>query len=181
MLDISLRNKIKSNKIPYKSLSLNPTKDDFINIYSPDETYNLSNIQVYNGGPLDSLYGLLYFDLSSIINKTIINAVLSMYADDLSNETIIGIKRITSSWTEGVVTWNTKPTISETVYYEESVPIGSGEWKTFGIQSLIQAIADGASYEGIWLYVGNNYTDYRWCQFSSKEGDNKPVLEIKYY
>jgi hypothetical protein len=164
-----------------KDLSLNPTKDAFINIWVPDTVYNSTNLQVYNGGELDSLYTLLYFDLSSIIGKKIKTANLKLYADDLQDTTIIGMQRITSNWSESTVTWNTKPDINETVYYEESVLIGSNEWKTFDIKTLIQAIADGATYQGIWLFVGNEIIDYRWCQFSSKEGYNKPILEIVYY
>jgi hypothetical protein len=180
MLDITLKNRVKAGKIAYKNLSVNATKDCFINIWEPDNKYNLDNIQIYNGGVLDSLYGLLYFDLSSIIGKTIKKGNLKLYADNLVSETIIGMNIITSSWVEDNTTWNTKPTITETIYYQKSVPIGSGKWKTFDITNLIQTVANGAIYEGIWLFVGNEYTDYRWCQFGSKESDNKPVLEIGY-
>lgn len=164
-----------------KQLILTPLKDDFINSWVPDATYNYQNIQIYNGGEVDSLYGLIKFNLNSIVNKTIKNATLKLYADSLDAASVLGIKRIITNWQEGVVTYNTKPTIAETVYFEDNLVIGSAEWKTIDITSLIKDIANGAINEGFWLYCGNEITDYRFFQFSSKEGLNAPQLLISYY
>ena len=171
---------LNKGKIPIKKIELNPTKDCYVYSNSPDEAYNLDNIQIYNGGVADSQYGLIKFDLSSIIDKNIKSAYLKLYADTLADPTTIGIKIITFHWDEATATYNTRPDINSTVYYLESIPVGSGEWKTFDIETLIQAVADGAVYEGIWLYIGNAVDDYRSCQFISNEGANNPVLEIAY-
>lgn len=174
-LGLKIKNGLKSKKI-----TVNSTKDCFINSFSPDEVYNLNNVQVYNGGIGDSFYGLLYFDLSSIIGKNIKNANLKLYADDFDQEITLGMKIITFHWSEETATYNNRPNINSTVYYLEAVPVGSNVWKTFDIKTLIQAVADGAVYEGIWLYIGNPANLYRWCKFSSKEGSNPPILEITF-
>jgi hypothetical protein len=174
-LGLKIKNGLKSEKI-----TVNSTKDCFISSFSPDEVYNYDNVQVYNGGEADSFYGLLYFDLSSIIGKNIKKASLKLYADDFDQAITLGMKIITFHWGEETATYNNKPNINSTVYYLEAVAVGSDVWKTFDIKTLIQAVADGAVYEGIWLYVGNPTNLYRWCQFSSKEGANSPILEITF-
>lgn len=154
------------------------SQDDFINIYSPDETYNYTNLQIYNGGLADSLYALLDFDLSAIAGKIIISATLKMYADALTLATTLGFKRIEGTWTEGVVTWNTRPNISGS-YAAYNPSLGSG-YKNFDLKTLVQSVSNGEDYYGIWVYVGNPVSDYRWCQFSSSEAENKPQLEVRY-
>lgn len=161
------------------SVVLYPTKDDFINSYTPAITYNTTGIEVYNGGVGDSIYGLLKFDLSGIIGKQIESAKLKLYAISLTTNTTISIQRITSSWTEGVVTYATAPSKDATVYYSGMPSPGEG-WKEIDIANLVQSIADGAVNEGIWLSVGNPTDEYRWCKFSSKEGDHVPELVMSY-
>jgi hypothetical protein len=171
---------LNKNIIAAKTIQLNPTKDAFVYSFIPDGTNNGVAINLYNGGVGDSQYGLLHFDLSAIIGHIVRTANLRLYANNLALATIIGIQRITSNWLETTVTYNTRPTIDATVYYLESVPIGSNEWKNFDIITLVQAVAAGATYQGIWMYIGNPVSDYRNCSFSSKEGANDPILEIKY-
>jgi hypothetical protein len=162
-----------------KKIVLNPIKDCHVYSWAPDQVYNNNNILIYNGGIGDSHYGLMKFDLSSIIGKEIINAKLKLYAITLADPTVIGIKLITFNWEESV-TYNTRPNINSTVHFLESITVGNNAWKTLDIKSLIQAVADGAIYEGLWLYVGNAVSDYRTAEFSSSEGANIPILEITY-
>lgn len=157
----------------------NVIKDSFINIFSPDEVYDYTNLQIYNGGAADSLYALLDFDLSDIAGKTIIAAVLSMYADELTLSTGLGFKRITETWVESTVTWNTRPAIADTVYSLHYPSLGVG-YKYLDIKTLVQSVADGEGYYGIWIYVANPVLDYRWCQFSSSEAENVPSLKLIY-
>ena len=168
----------RSNIMPIEKIILNPTQDCFVNVWDPDTVYNGSGLEVYNGGIADSLYSLIHFDLTQIIGKTINTATLKLYANDLTQPTTIGIKMVASNWNEETVTYNTRPSIGSTVYYNEAVDVGSNSWKTFNIKTLVQAVADGAMYEGIWMYVTNIVDDYRWCQFCSSEGANVPILEI---
>jgi hypothetical protein len=170
----------KSNKtIKIETSLLNPLKDCHIYSWAPDEVYNDVFISVYNGGVDDSQYGLLKFDLSSIIGKDIKSANLKLYVLELTLPATLGIKIITFNWDESTV-YNTRPNVNSTVYYLESIQVGSNSWKTLDIKSLIQAVADGVVYEGLWIYVGNAVSDYRTVEFSSSEGANNPVLEIKY-
>lgn len=166
------------SKKAIKTLTLSVGQDTFVNSASVGDAYDYANIQISNGGAANSLYGLVYFDLSSIVGKRIVYATFNFYGENLADGTILGIKRITSAWTEAT-TYTTRPTITTESYYEAAVTTGNG-WKTLDIKSFIESVAVGNAYYGLWLYIGNPEIDARWSQWSSSEGTNPPTLEIQY-
>jgi hypothetical protein len=45
---------------------------------------------------------------------------------------------------------------------------------------LIQDVANGETFTGLWLSLDNPTLDYRFCEFQSSSGSYSPILEILY-
>jgi len=158
-----------------KSATLELIGDAFVNNGFPDSNYNWANIQLFDNGESGSFFGMLKFDLAGLRIKNIKAATLKMYAEVLTDNINIAIKNIVTDWNEATATYNNKPEIEDYVYFQGDILTGTG-WKEFDVTNLIKNYSAGNASYGLWLYV----TDSKWCQFTSKEGTNIPVLEITY-
>jgi len=92
-----------------------PTKDTYIRQYYPTSNYGDSTSMSVVSHANDNERSLVEFDISSIPgNAQVTSAILKLYVSaspDGSNRTY-RIYRITSSWEEMSVTWNTQPSYS---------------------------------------------------------------------
>ncbi len=101
-------------------------KDAEVGYIVPNSNYgNSPKISPYawtQNGDLNITRGLIQFSLTQIpANATITDAKLSLYYNpdytpltEHTGNNALWIRRITSQWNEGTVTWNTQPTISTT-------------------------------------------------------------------
>jgi hypothetical protein len=153
-------------------------QDAYLYSNIPNNNYNTDILEIYNGGVGDSLIPLLYFDMATLAGKRVVDATLSMYAESMGDSITVGIKLVTSAWSESTVTYTTAPTTGTTVYATQAVSTGAG-WKTFDVRQLVQDVIDGATYTGMWIY--STTTDYKWGKFTSSEGvSNPPRMNISY-
>ncbi len=91
---------------------------------------------------------LVRFDLSAIpAGTSISSARLYLY---LTNSCDIGerthtatVYRITSSWSEGTVTWNSSPTFAE-AYGSRSIPSRTWGWYNFDVTNLVRGWVNGS-------------------------------------
>ncbi len=135
---------------------------------------------------------LLEFNLDTIPQGSEITcASLSLYYNDMSgtngqegeNESII--QRVTSAWSEDVVTWNTMPTT--TAVHEITLPTStfiSEDYLDLDVTEMVaDMIADPANSHGfmISLTTEETYSSMKFCS-SDYAGDpaNFPKLEICY-
>jgi len=139
--------------------------------------YNAANLKIqidYGYG----LYSLLDFDLSDLIGKQIIKATLKLNVESFNvgaePALSFGIKIIEEEWTENTVTYSTRPSISDIFYAESSIT--EAGLIEIDVKTLLQAVADGATYYGMWLYVLSGIN----AQFTSREGTEYPVLDVEY-
>ncbi len=124
------------------------------------------------------------FDVSAIPSGTIINsAVLQVYlvnSYDFPNTTrTITTYRISSSWAESSVTWNTRPSFAE-AYGSAPVTHGALGWYSFDVTNLVQGwVNDTLPNYGIMLRGPEvSGPDSSWKGFSTREGSNSPQLVI---
>lgn len=177
---LSLGNTLNKTIKPTKTLVIDCSADVLIYSFFPDTNYSTyKNIQLMTsilGG--DEMWALINFNVGSLTGKNILSAIISIYAENMGADFTIGAKRVTSSWDESTVTYNTIPTYNSTSY-NTSIVAGVG-WKYLDITNLIKAAAAGSDYYGILLY--STLLNYNWLQLASKEADsgNKPILTVKY-
>jgi hypothetical protein len=130
--------------------------------------------------------GLLRFDLSSIpSNATITSATLYLYERDNKSGQITYLYRVTSSWNESTVTWQSWLSpggdFDNSIAYFAYLPDQKNCMLTMEITALVQAWVD-ATYNnyGLILYsTGPNHI----LPYSSKENgtvSQRPKLEILY-
>jgi len=111
---------------------------------------------------------LVGFDISSIDVATVSVATLYVYCYDYESIDI-NVHRITSAWVEGIVTWNTKPTI--TAINSTSFVCTSVGWKSVNVLSMLQDESGGEF--GVRLTHSN--TNVLVSQFRTKEYDGGSV------
>ena len=138
---------------------------------------------------------LLHFDLSSIpAGATITNATLTLYNNPNSAETggqhshlsgsnAAWLQRVTSSWNQYTVTWNTQPTT--TTVDEASLPEDTNPSETYivNVTSLTQDMVDSSSSSFGFMLLLQTEQYYRSLVFASCYNANSalhPKIEICY-
>lgn len=140
---------------------------------------------------------LIEFDLSSIPpESTIEEATLSLYFNpqsaeipstqghsqrDGSNRSILS--RITSPWTEDLVTWNNQPSIStDNQIYVKASDVAEEDYQ-IDVKNLIEDMVNDPSKSFGFLYQLDNENYYRAMIFASSDHENEdlhPKLEVRY-
>lgn len=147
------------------------------------------------GGNLSIIRGLIDFDLSSIpFSAKITNATLKLYhyssTSNIGHSTLSGsndswLRRITSSWDEGTVTWNNQP--SYTTQNEVHLPATTNDtmnYPNIDVTNLIKDIWSNPSSSYGMMLMLNNESNYRSMLFGSRDCPDQskiPLLEICYY
>ncbi len=155
----------------------------------PTSNYgSLSYTRVGYYGSAQVMRSLVRFDLSAIPSGTPIGqARLWLYVyssyDPPSASRIIAAYRVASSWTEGSVTWNTKPGWSSMYYGLASIPHDVDGWYSVDVTNLVREWVGGQypNY-GIWVFGNESSSDPNYRGFYTRESSTglKPYLYITY-
>jgi hypothetical protein len=161
--------------------------DSYVNSSSPDTNYGAEG-NMYVGANSEQNFAYVMFDLSSIPSEAnIISAKLSLYLSSTGGDiywypadTIGAYYCSNNSWTELGITWNSKPSFgtkatdswsfSFTYYVEvyRSWNVTEDVRKAFPAGKLTEVIKFESK-------TGDGY-----AVFNSKDGANKPKLEVEY-
>lgn len=143
-------------------------KDTWVDEDNPTTNYGSSSdltLQTLDagGGEIAEIY--VKFDLTSVpdTDDNIYQVLLRLRCVDnsIDNSTWdIGVKNITSAWTEGTVTWNTKPTTSTAVYGTETMSSATATpfWVDVDITELYMGWIDGSVDDtyGLCIYIDSS-------------------------
>jgi uncharacterized repeat protein (TIGR01451 family) len=131
---------------------------------------------------------LIQFDVSAIPAGTSIDsAVLRVYLvssyDYPGKSRTITTYRISSSWSESSVTWNTSPSYAQ-AYGSASVTHGAWGWYSFNVTSLVRGWVNGTLTNYGIMLRGPEWsgTDSSWKAFATRESGTTytPYLQITY-
>jgi len=129
---------------------------------------------------------MIQFNISTIpAGATISSAVLQVYLvgsyDFPSTARTITTYRISSSWSESSVTWNSQPSYAE-AYGSASITSGAWGWYSFDVTNLARGWANGSLPNYGIMLRGPEWSgaDSSWRSFSTREGSNTPKLVITY-
>ena len=170
-----------------------PTDDASIKQYTPNTNYGTDSLIVRNkyGGGGQGIYEddiLIKFDLSDIPSGTeIISASLNLYYYRWTENNPAGrrlnLHRITSSWQENTVTWNTRPSYTSVVTSYSFVPSSTYNWMEMDATSDVQDFVNGYETNYGWQIMDETYWgtyDIPAAWFRQKEyGSNKPYLDVE--
>lgn len=154
----------------------------------PDTNYgSLSYVRVGYYSSSKVMQGLVRFDLSGIPSGTPIGqARLWLYVyssyDPPSSSRTIATYRVASSWTEGNVTWNTRPGFGG-MYGFTSIPHADYRWYSVDVTNLVREWVSGQHPNcGVWIFGNESPSDPNYRGFYTREdaGGRRPYLYITY-
>ena len=170
------------------TITFSPSEDSFICSGYPNKKYG--TLEYLRVGFSYTRRSLIYFDLSSLSQKTIISAELKLYkydnkySCDYSNPVsrTYDVHHITDTWTEKDVKWNNRPDYDVTVT-DNDVVVDAG-WMEWNVTTDVQAFANGTFTNYGWLIKDNSEGYCYSCSyFRSREYSDvnyRPVLEVVY-
>jgi fibronectin type 3 domain-containing protein len=150
------------------SVQSNPTNDAYVNHNLPTTNYGSDTyLAVRSDATSKARNTFLKFTVSGV-SGTVTAAKLKMYSQNVTQS--VYAKAVSdTSWTEGAITWNNQPTIGSTL--DTKTPSASS-WVEFDVASHVT----GNGTYSICLQGSIDSGQ----SFDSKEGTNKPVLEVTY-
>lgn len=160
-----------------------PTKVD------PTSEETIAFIWTRNGHTYEGR-SLLKFDLSSLpAGKTITSAKISLYWATLSSAGQAGdndtkVSRVTSSWDENTVSWNTKPSVSASDFI--TLPKSSSATQDYidiDVTSLVTQMYNNQSTNYGFCFEQVVKSTYRSMKFASSDysvASKRPKLEITF-
>lgn len=179
------------------TLSLGAVDDTYTDTRYPTTPYGGNSLMTSGTSLITGLRGgpfqyhqraFVEFDLNSIpANAIIQEAEIRLFLNGTSSGTFNWVtKMITSSWSEGSVTANNQPSISQlTSDRVTSTPVSSGLQK-IDVQSMVQRMVYGAADNYGWcIQVSDeSATTNTGARFNTKEANFsflRPVLYIRYF
>ncbi|OGS40648.1 MAG: hypothetical protein A3K77_08525, partial [Euryarchaeota archaeon RBG_13_31_8] len=171
------------------TITLYPLEDTRVNQHNPSVNYGLSGLVISNMYGATSDYEqdiLIKFDLSSIPSSaSIISASLHLYYYDYWDTNPVGrpinCYRITSSWNEMSVTWNTRPSYYNSVTSTTYVPFTWG-WMSWNVKNDVISFISGSTTNYGWQLMDETYwggNNIPQQLYKSREENPKPYLEIE--
>lgn len=116
-------------------VSIHTTKDASVNVAWPNNNYGSSDTMHCCETASNIWRTLVGFDISSIDVSTVTAAQLIIYCYD-NDDLTVRAQRITGTWTESGVTWNSKPSVTST--NSTTLSCTTNGWKSFNILSMLQ-------------------------------------------
>ena len=175
--------------------------DVLLTSYYPNNNYSVSNeflsaAWTCSGNPCNDR-SLIKFDLSIIpINATVLSATISLYAhpNQSSGNAAYGptygtnnlsyLRKITSAWSAGTVTWNTQP--SATTVNQATLPTSTNthqDYLNIDVKNMVQGMVNNPSTNyGFILQLQNEvpYNCMIFCSSEFSDSTKRPMLEVTY-
>lgn len=167
----------------YNNLTYSPAQQDtFVNSASNTTNYgNQTYFSIGRNGASTFYYGYVQFNTTNITSGGIKSVEIYLYQNlGLINTPVVTAQRVTSTWNESTVTWNTKPTNDAFVYDRQMVSQG---WYKWNITNLMIGWLNGsfANY-GVFFNITPSAGTLNYTSPASKEsgGGYQPYILIQY-
>ncbi len=164
---------------PASQTKLYATGDARISQGAPTTNYNGQQMVVGFSAGASADLSLVQFDLSSLpAGVTILTGTLRIYVRDTSGTMpqTVSLRRVTGSWNESTVTWNTQPS---SVAIGGSTSVGGVGWATWDVTGQVQKWYSGVDANNGLKLVGPAQASYG-VYLASKEVTPVPELIIAY-
>jgi N-acetylneuraminic acid mutarotase len=161
------------------------TADSYVYQQTATTNYGTGTLMYAQARTGQARRSLVQFDISSIPSGSTINsATLELYATAVSGSQTLNVHRITGTWTETGVTWNTMPTLTSTA--DASIAGGTGAgWRIWDVLPVVQGWANGTNTNYGFIVKCNLETGLTAITytFATKEYATtslRPILRINY-
>ncbi len=154
-----------------------PSADTFVNSGSPGTNYGgNNNLQVQSGR-----ISLVTFGLSQLpVNASVAKATLRLYVNGVTTGGSFNVYSVTSSWTEGTVTYNTRPTLGSLIAGPIPLPTTSADdFLLVDITPLVQDwVSNGVTNNGVALQLVGSTGKFTFDSKESAQTSHQPELDI---
>lgn len=152
--------------------------DSFTNEGAASKNYGSKARLQVSAASSNRKYAWLFFTRPWPPGATILSAKLRLYSGTtFSGSTTISAQRANAKWGVNKITWSNQPGATGATAAVTKTDAAAGtEWE-LDVQSIVQAIADGANWYG--LRVSTNNTGANWFHSQqSTTGSFRPVLDV---
>jgi hypothetical protein len=159
--------------VTYKRVASGTVADTYVSSFAPITNFGTSMTAFTQGTP--SGLALFQFSLSGIpTDATITSAVVSLKESSYGGADTVSIRKITSSWNEGTVTWNTRPSVASTT--AGSFTTSSSLASSFNVTSLAQQwVTTPSTNFGLQLEQASTFTEYKTSEAGT--ASDRPSLQ----
>lgn len=157
-------------------------KDTYVHSGFPGDNFGTSTLMQTraNAGPVDTILGMLEFDLSSIPGGSTINsATLTLWNQVSASGQNFSYKRITAAWVETVVTWNTRPGVG-TDYVATGTLTSIGPDDIDVSEFLKEIVEDGLTNFGFYMEAVQTNFFFQWSTSDHATAGQRPRLVVDY-
>ena len=153
-----------------QTLSFSPVADARVEESSPRRNFGSLSTLTVDGGAGERKVSFLKFKVSGVGTETVQRATLRLYVrTDGGSGDGPGVRRSANAWTEGGLTWNTRPAYLTPLQGDKGSVAGDS-WLEFDVTNLVEG--DGT----VTLAVQPTSTDGTYMY--SREGAIKPELVV---
>ena len=184
---------IRKVVVKMRGSSYQPTetsdRDSYIDSGHPDTNYGSNTTAIVGLLGSQPVRGLFGFDLPSDISQAaqVVSATLRLYQNNQlgePGERTFYAQRITESWTEDGVTWNTQPAATTTNQASLTANFTDTDvWREWDVTNMLKdALNDSLTYVDVMVLDSDETgSGDRYASFYTKESaSNKPELVITY-
>jgi PKD repeat protein len=149
------------------TVTLTPTDDAYVRVNYPDEnTGSQTTLRTYKG---DRTMSYLKFSVAGVTGP-VDDVKLRLYVTDPSDVAGSIYSVGDTTWSEGTITWNTRPSVGSLLGAGGAA--ASGTWVEFDLGAAIAA-------DGVYSFaLKDGGSDAAW--YSSKDGSNPPQLVVSF-
>ncbi|SFD61059.1 DNRLRE domain-containing protein [Bacillus sp. UNCCL81] len=172
--------------------SVTDSSDTFVMSAYPTTNYSSTSSKWDSGlgayilkiGNYDSTTGTCYAFLNqglpaNLTGLTITSASFNAYVKHSASSSATGIwlDRITGSWSNSSVTWDTKPSSTNIA----TTTVGEGQWANFDVTNTVKSWLNGSlTNYGLKLHENGNGSSYWKKIISTSNSDNNPYISVNY-
>lgn len=199
-LTVIVNNEFLTNKDTVYPVTIDPATSNLSTlqdapVYSNYSTKNFGANQTNcTGKTTEYGYGRIYAQpqTPSIPTGSIINEAYYYLRENTgrTTDTYLNAYQVTSSWSEGGLTWSNKPSISTSALSSRNINSNSTDiadnpyWYKFNVTNAVANWRNGSQNYGL-AFISNEETagNYNWRAFASRENANsyfKPYLVVNY-
>jgi hypothetical protein len=178
---------VATSVIGSTKITLYAVADAYVNSSNPNTNYG-SESRLYVTSDTEVEYTYVMFNLSSVpSNATILSAEIMLYLQNTGGDIYwypadtIGVHYCSeSSWEESGITWGNKPSFNPmpTDTWSFGIIYRIREYKSWNVTKDVKTALSSGRLTEVVKFVAKTGSGY--ANFNSREGTNKPKLQIEY-
>ncbi len=161
-----------------------PTQAVRVSYGAPYNNYDGQELRVGVQSSTSTRYmSLVQFDISAIPANSIVSSAyvkLYSFSDECWRAAATQLcQRVTSSWSEGSVTYNARPSVTTSNQSSHTTSGSYDTWEQWTVTNIVQEWVNGTSNYGLW-FIQDGLTTSLGKAYHDENMSNAPILVVNY-